>query len=169
MSESTYDIHPSEPQWTHIALRVGDVSATIDWYLEFTPLVLLDRREDDGGYGAWLGMPDTGDHPFVLVVAQFFDETDPYGGTPRAVLAPFAHIGIEMPHREDVDAMAEKGEAAGCLEMVPTIMPPPIGYLTMLSDPDGNLVEFSWDQGVYTAARSAQGRVGHERRPVQEA
>ena len=29
------------------------------------------------------------------------------------------------------------------------MMPPPIGYITMLSDPDGNMVEFSWDQGVY--------------------
>ena len=33
--------------------------------------------------------------------------------------------------------------------MPPTMMPAPIGYITMLNDPDGNTVEFSWDQGVY--------------------
>ena len=29
------------------------------------------------------------------------------------------------------------------------MMPAPIGYICMLKDPDGNMVEFSWDQGVY--------------------
>ena len=42
-----YDIHPTSARWTHIALRVDDIDATIDWYCEHTPLVLLDRREDD--------------------------------------------------------------------------------------------------------------------------
>ena len=37
--------------------------------------------------------------------------------------------------------------------MQPTQMPPPIGYIAMLTDPDGNMVEFSWDQGVYATAK----------------
>ena len=45
MSESTYEMHPSEPRWTHIALRVTDMDATISWFTEFTPLALIDRRE----------------------------------------------------------------------------------------------------------------------------
>ena len=32
MSESTYEMHPSEPRWTHIALRVTDMDATISWF-----------------------------------------------------------------------------------------------------------------------------------------
>ena len=48
-AESTYDIHPSEPRWTHIALRVENIDATIDWYTSMTPLELIERREDDGG------------------------------------------------------------------------------------------------------------------------
>ena len=158
MSDSTYDVHPQRPRWTHIALRVEDIAATIDWYLEYTPLELLDKREDDMGYGAWLGMPDTADHPFILVVAQFFPETDPFGKAPRAVLAPFAHLGIELPTKADVDAIAERGRQAGCLGMPPTMMPAPIGYICMLTDPDGNMVEFSWDQGVYTTARERWGQ-----------
>ena len=46
--------------------------------------------------------------------------------------------------------MAERGKQAGCLAMPPTMMPQPIGFITMLRDPDGNMVEFSWDQGVFS-------------------
>ncbi len=152
----TYDVAPSEPRWTHIALRVHDLDATIAWYGEFTPLELLDERSDDMGRGAWLGMRDP-DNPFLLVLAQFYPEQDPFKDSPMATLAPFAHLGIELPERADVDAVAERGKAAGCLGMPPTMMPPPIGYICMLRDPDGNTVEFSWDQGVYATAKQRWG------------
>jgi len=157
MSESTYDLHPPRARWTHIALRVNDIDDTIAWYTEFTPMELLDRREDDDGFGAWLGMPDAVEQPFILVVAQFFEHRDPFRDAPHAVLTPFAHLGIEMPTRGDIDEIAAKGEAAGCLGMPPTMMPAPIGYICMLRDPDGNMIEYSWDQGVYTTVQEKWG------------
>ena len=149
MTDSTYQLHPTEPRWTHIALRVKNIDDTIAWYSEFTPLELIDRRTDELGHGAWLGMPGPTDNPFILVVAEFFDGSDPFAGTPQATLAPFAHLGMELPAKEDVDAKAAKAADHGCLVMPPTVMPPPIGYITMLKDPDGNMVECSWNQGVY--------------------
>jgi lactoylglutathione lyase len=149
VSEPNDELHPSEPRWTHIALRVKDMDAMIAWYTEFTPLELIDRREDEQGYGGWLGMPGETNNPFILVLAQFFEHSDPFAGTPMATLAPFAHLGMELPTRESIDEIAARGEAAGCLAMPPTMMPAPIGYITMLRDPNGNMVEFSWDQGVY--------------------
>ncbi len=154
-----FSLHPTEPRWTHIALRVKDIHATIAWYEEFTPLRLIDKREDDDGFGAWLGMPGETNNPFILVVAQFFPDKDPFGDAPLATLAPFAHFGIEMPNRGDIDAMAEKARAADCLGMPPTKMPAPIGYITMLRDPDGNTVEFSWDQGVYATLAERWGKI----------
>ena len=56
--------------------------------------------------------------------------------------------------------MAVRGEAAGCLAMPPTQMPDPIGYICSLRDPDGNTVEFSFDQGVYAKAREVWGGDG---------
>lgn len=154
MTEPTYDLHPTEPRWTHIALRVRDMDATIAWYEEFTPLVLIDRREDDAGYGAWLGMSGETNNPFILVVAQFFEGKDPFAGAPIATLGPFAHLGMELTTRHDVDEIAERAQAADCLAMPPTMMPAPIGYITMLRDPDGNMVEFSWDQGVFATLQA---------------
>ena len=154
MSEAVYDLHPSEPRWTHMALRVADIDATIEFYTSMTPLELIDKREDDMGFGAWLGMPGETNNPFVLVVAQFFPETDPFKDAPQAVLAPFAHFGIELPNQDDVDAIAKRADEAGCLAMPSTLMPPPIGYICMVADPDGNMVEFSWDQGVWSTLRN---------------
>lgn len=144
-----FQLHPAEPRWTHVALRVSDIEATIDWYTTMTPLEVIDRRQDDMGFGAWLGMPDETNNPFILVVAQFLPDTDPFKDAPKEILAPFAHLGIELPSKAAVDEMAARGEAAGCLALSARMMPPPVGYICMLRDPDGNMVEFSWDQGVY--------------------
>src|SRR6056297_951113 len=153
----TYALRPTTPRWTHMALRVTDIRATIDWYLEFTDVQVLDQREDEAGYGAWLGHPDSGEFPFVLVLAQFHPHTDPFAGSPIAKLAPFNHIGIEVPVKQDVDDIAARAADAGCLAMPAKLMPPPIGYICMLEDPDGNLVEFSYDQGVYERVREVWG------------
>ncbi len=153
----TFEHRPRQPRWTHIALRVDDIRASIEWYRTFTPLELLDQRQDDYGYGAWLGQPDSVDRPFILVLSQFFPATDPYRDTPKVVLAPFAHFGIELPEHADVDAIAARAAKAGCLAMRPKQMPVPIGYICMLRDPDGNLVEFSHDQGVYAKVQEVWG------------
>jgi catechol 2,3-dioxygenase-like lactoylglutathione lyase family enzyme len=152
-----YELRPTKPTWTHIALRVKDIDATIGWYQRFTPLQLLDKRQDEFGFGAWLGEPESVDRPFILVLAQFLPETDPFKDAPQEVLAPFAHLGIELPTREAIDDAARAAEEAGCLAYPPTQMPPPIGYICMLRDPDGNMVEFSYDQGVYATAKQLWG------------
>ena len=157
MTTPRHHLRPTTPRWTHTALRVSDIDATIDWYLRFTPLELLDRREDDDGYGAWLGHSDSGEHPFILVIAQFHPHRDPFAPAPIATGGPFNHMGIEMPDRASVDEIAARGEQAGCLAMPATQMPDPIGYICMLRDPDGNLVEFSYDQGVYEKVREVWG------------
>ena len=157
-NDAARPIGPPEPRWTHIALRVGDIDESIDWYQSMTPLRLLERRSDEFGQGAWLGHPDSPDKPFILVLAAFYPESDPYRDSPLAVLDPFAHLGIELPERADVDDVARRAEAAGSLAMAATDMPDPVGYICMLRDPDGNLIEFSHAQGVYAKAQEVWGQ-----------
>ena len=154
---NSYSIHPPSARWTHVALRVNDIDATIVWYTTHTPLTLLARREDEDGYGAWLGHDDSVESPFLLVVAQFLEGRDPFGASPHTVLGPFAHLGIELSSREAIDEAAAAAEADGSLAMPPTQMPPPIGYICMVKDPDGNTIEFSYDQGIYATAREVWG------------
>ena len=58
--------------------------------------------------------------------------------------------------REKVEG-TERGKAAGCLSWPPQQMPDPIGYICALTDPDGNMIEFSYDQGVYEKAQEVWG------------
>jgi catechol 2,3-dioxygenase-like lactoylglutathione lyase family enzyme len=148
-------VRPTTVRWTHIALPSVDIDASIAWYEKHTPLRLLERREDADGYGAWLGHPDNGDRPFILVLVSFFRDQEK--GEKMPIMAPFAHIGFEMPTREDVDAIAAIGNESGCTVWQPTEMPQPIGYICALTDPDGNMIEYSFDQGVYTKAKEVWG------------
>src|SRR5688572_1317602 len=103
VEQALFEPRPAKPTWTHIALRVGDIDESIAWYEEYTPLELLERREDDMGFGAWLGERDMVERPFILVLAQFLPATDPYRDFPKEVLTPFAHLGIELPTRAALD------------------------------------------------------------------
>ena len=155
MTDTKQDrIRPGSVRWTHIALPCTDMDKTIEWYETFTPLQLLDRREDADGQGAWLGHPDQGDKPFILVLVSFFRDQSK---GPQPIMAPFAHIGIEMPTKEMVDQVAERGKAAGCLSWPPQQMPDPVGYICAVTDPDGNVVEISHNQGVYDKAMEVWG------------
>ena len=144
---------PAAPRWTHIALPSGDLDASIAWYTSFTPLVLLDRREDDDGQSAWLCHDKQVENPFILVLVMFWKDK----GKPAPIMAPFAHIGIEVPTRRDVEEIADRARAAGCLTWEPTEMPAPIGYICAISDPDGNVIEISHNQGVYAKVQEVWG------------
>ncbi len=86
----------------------------------------------------------------MLVLVDFNE----HHGSRQPKLFPFAHLGMEMPERADVDGIAAKAAAAGCLEREPVDLPQPVGYVCMLRDPDGNIVEFSHDQRVYDTFRA---------------
>ena len=95
----------------------------------------------------------------MLVVGQFYEGKDPFAPAPHPPLGPFAHIGIELPTKEEVDEMAAQAKAEGCLAFGPMQMPKQIGYICFVKDPDGNTIEFSYDQGVFEKAREVWGAV----------
>jgi catechol 2,3-dioxygenase-like lactoylglutathione lyase family enzyme len=140
---------PTRPRWTHVALPAGDIDASVDWYTRFTPLIVVERFADEHGRSAWLANPDEAEHPFVLVLVDFAARH----GSPQPQLAPFAHLGVELPERGDVDEIAVRGRDAGCLAGEPMELPPPVGYICSLRDPDGNVVEFSHGQQVHELVR----------------
>jgi lactoylglutathione lyase len=136
-----------------VALPTGDLDASIAWYESFTPLRVLDRRSDEVGSSAWLGHPEPAEHPFILVLVC----VDAQAGTRQPQLAPFAHLGIEVPTTQDVDEVAARAREAGCLTWEPARYPAPVGYVCAAADPDGNVVEFSAEQDVYATARRVWG------------
>ena len=145
---------PRTPRWTHIALPSSDLDASIAWYERFTPLRQLARREDADGQSAWLAHEGQTENPFVLVLVMFWKDK----GRPQPMLAPFAHIGIEMPDaRRRRRHRRARPRGRGCLTWEPTDMPDPIGYICALNDPDGNVIEISHNQGVYDTVQQVWG------------
>jgi catechol 2,3-dioxygenase-like lactoylglutathione lyase family enzyme len=160
-----HTILPAQPRWTRLALRVNNVEESIAWYERYTPLRLLKRGSDAFGTDAWLADPGAGRYPMVLGLSQFDPETDPFGYAPHTVLGPYAHIGIELTSRAAVDEIAAQAEAEGALSFSPTEMPPPIGYICFVEDPDGNTIQFSYDQGTYDAIHEKWHRDEQETEP----
>ncbi len=125
---------------THLALPCHDLDATIAWYEKFTSLQKTHHRQDALGAVAWLASQDSG---IVLVFIQKNQTKEPI-----PILAPLAHLGISLDSTDQVDQVAARGESEGCLAWEPKQEPDPVGYICALSDPDGNLVEFSYGQEI---------------------
>ncbi|GAA2908048.1 VOC family protein [Streptosporangium fragile] len=139
----------TQARWTHVALPTGDLDAAIAFYTSLTPLVVVERFRDADGESAWLSNDKQVETPMVLVLVSFNKDK----GGKLGLLTPFAHIGIEVPQRGDVDAIAERARELGCLHWEPRDMPDPVGYICALKDPDGNVIEISHNQQVFTTVR----------------
>ncbi len=125
---------------THLALPCHDLDATIRWYEKYTPLRKTHHRQDSEGAVAWLSPAES---EIVLVFIQKNETSEPI-----AVLTPLAHLGIALDSADQVDRVAARGESDGCLAWEPRQESDPVGYICALSDPDGNLVEFSYGQEI---------------------
>ena len=143
----------TEARWTHIALPTGDLAKAIEFYTSLTPLVVVERFEDDQGESAWLSNDKQVETPFVMVLVSF----DRDKGGQHGVLTPFAHVGIEVPKREDVDRIADRAREMGCLQWEPQYVNEQVGYVCALRDPDGNVIEISHDQKVFDTVRAKWG------------
>lgn len=127
-----------KPVLTHIALRASDPGGMIDFYRKYARLhVVHDRRNGDRRV-VWLSERET-DPLFVIVVIEM------PGPSSRG---PMHHLGFAVGSRTEVDAVAERARAEGVLVSAPVEQPPPVGYYCILSDPQGNWVEFSFGQPI---------------------
>jgi catechol 2,3-dioxygenase-like lactoylglutathione lyase family enzyme len=125
-------------RWTHITFAVSDIDRSIEFYSTFCNLVVLRDRRLEGGGTVWLG-PEThpGEQPkFVMVLGK------------GEISYRLDHLGFQCEAREHVDQIAEKAKLLGILELPPTESGPPVGYFTMLRDPDGHLIEFTFGQPI---------------------
>ncbi len=132
-------------RWTHIALPSSDIDRSVEWYTEFTPLVVVETFSDDDGRSAWLSNEGQVETPMILVLVMFYRDQ----GRAQPQLTPFGHIGIEVVSRDEIDEVAARARERGCLAMEPVELPAPVGYICMITDPDGNRIEMSHGQQVF--------------------
>jgi catechol 2,3-dioxygenase-like lactoylglutathione lyase family enzyme len=156
------DLHPEplnqsekgeamKTQWTHLALHVQSLEASIAFYERYTNLRIVDRHSDASSTGmevAWLSdRADNDEFSFVMVLQEGTPRNVP-GAKPQVPLGPISHLGFGLDSREEVDAIAAEAKKDGLLKFGPTLLNPYAGYLCIVSDPDGHTVEFSHGQAL---------------------
>ena len=125
-------------RWTHITITASDIERSVEFYASLCGLKVVRDRRREGGGTVWLG-PATaaGERPaFVLVIGQ------------GEVVCPVDHLGFQCDSREEVERLAAEGERRAILVYPPTDSGGSVGYWTMLRDPDGHLVEFTFGQPI---------------------
>ena len=124
-------------RWTHMTMAVAEFERSIEFYRSFCGLAVVRDRRPEGGT-VWLGPPtQTNEKPaFVLVISE------------GEVACPVDHLGFQCDAREQVERIAERALALGILVHPPTDSGGSVGFWTMLRDPDGHLVEFTFGQPI---------------------
>ncbi len=127
------------PYMTHIALRVKNIEASAAFYKKYVGLDVVASRKEHTTRVAWLGNSQV-KQTFVIVLLEL-----PYENSDKP---SYDHLGLDLQTRERVDEIAEIAKQDGILALGPECLGPVAGYLCMVRDPDGNMVEFSAGQDV---------------------
>ena len=118
----------------HIALPVRSLAASIAFYARFANMQVVHSRLGV----AWIS---DGTRPFAIVLLESTAETIP-------LLLPYAHLGVGVASRAEVDRLCQLARDAQCLVREPEDSGPPVGYWALLRDPDGHTLELAYGQAV---------------------
>lgn len=133
---------------THVALTVRDLMRSLAFYERYARMRLVHERTDPMT-GRRVGWISDGTRPFVVVLIEAAEV--------EARLDGWAHLGVGCADRGEVDRLCEEARAEGCLVKEPADAGYPVGYWSMLRDPDGHHLELSFGQEVgLTVARETQ-------------
>jgi catechol 2,3-dioxygenase-like lactoylglutathione lyase family enzyme len=120
---------------THFVLKVKDLDRSVAFYRRLGGLeVVRDGRPR--GHTVWLAPPAREPGPSAFVIVLYQTEVD----------ARLDHVGFQCDSRAEVDRIAAEGARLGILAAPAQEGGGDIGYVTMLRDPDGHLVEFTFGQ-----------------------
>jgi lactoylglutathione lyase len=139
---------------THIALPVRDLDATLAFYAKYTTLANIHERQDPetGLRSVWLAnqrdITTEGAARFVIVLICGKLPTKITGDIKEeyGFLRSISHLGISLNTRDEVDHIADMAREEGCLLLGPMYRNEVVGYICVITDPDGNNVEFSVEQ-----------------------
>jgi lactoylglutathione lyase len=138
---------------TYIALPVRDLDATLAFFDKYTTLVNIHERKDPdtGLRSVWLANErdvTAGGARFVIVLICGKLPTKITGDIKEeyGFLRSISHLGISLETRDEVDKIAAMAKADGCLLLGPMYRNEVVGYICVVTDPDGNNVEFSVEQ-----------------------
>lgn len=130
-----------------------NLGATLAFFEKYTTLVNIHEREDPatGLHSVWLANQrdiTSAGARFVIVLISGKLPTKITGDIKEeyGFLRSISHLGISLQSREQVDQIAAMAKEDGCLLLGPMYRNEVVGYICIVTDPDGNNVEFSVEQ-----------------------
>jgi len=132
--------------FTHIALQVADLDRSLDFFRRYADMTPVHRRtSSDGVRVAWVT-----DHtrPFIIVLLET---------SVSHALGGWAHLGIGVDSRDEVDHRLAEAVAEGFETFGPHDSGPPAGYYGIVVDPDGHNLEIAYGQEVTFTVEASEG------------
>ena len=122
----------------HLAFQTLDAKRAAQFYCDWAGMKIVHERQDPGSTHrvAWVRAADDAGG---LTVVLFEVDAIKAGGR-------MDHFGLHVASRAEVDVIAERAAAQNILVEGPLYSGPVIGYYCIISDPDGNRLEFSCEQ-----------------------
>ena len=130
----------------HIGLTVHDIEASARFYSDYAGMNVIHSRVSNGVAVKWVQMPEQKDFMIVMIENRDFRAEGRHS---------LDHFGIHVESREQVDAIAQRAKKNGCLVIDAYDGGPILGYLCEVRDPDGNVLEFAYDQAETEKANEA--------------
>lgn len=137
------------PVFTHCALHVQDVDASIDFYSRYCGMTVVHSHGSSAKERTvWIAEAGR-ESEIVLVLVSGGNQQERAEGD-------MTHYGFAVTSRQEIDEIAERAREDGCLFWEPRDLPPPVGYLCAVEDPDGYVIEFSYGQPLGPGAENTQ-------------
>ncbi|HUO58727.1 MAG TPA: VOC family protein [bacterium] len=127
------------PEWHHVLFTVKDADDSIRFYSDYLGMAaVLDQRDADGKRWVWLRFTENPYAPlFVLVEDTQSKKAFPSTSGLRA-------FSFRMSDLKPVEELSAKAKEENCLVEAAQYGGHMRGYYCVVSDPEGNLLEFSY-------------------------
>ena len=122
----------------HLALECRDISKTIQFYQRYAEMEVIHDRFEHGVRVTWIrNRPDR--NGLILVLIQGPE-------APKTGKGAMNHLGFHVASSSNIDLISKMADSDNCLVEPAKNGGEILGYLCIVRDPDGNLVEFSYGQ-----------------------
>lgn len=122
----------------HIALLTKDAEKAARFFCHWAGMSVIHDRKDPGSIHRVMWVRLAQESSGLIIVLVEIDEDRPKGR--------MDHFGFHVASRAEVDEIAARARVAGILVDEPQYAGPVVGYFCTISDPDGNILEFSAEQ-----------------------
>ena len=127
------------PEWHHVLFKVKDADQSIRFYSEYLGMgAVLDQKDGDGKRWVWMRFSENPYAPLLV----FVEETQLK--TTAGVAHSLQHFSFRLTDMKPVEEISAKAKAGNCLKEPANYGGHMKGYFCVVSDPDGNLLEFSY-------------------------